>query len=162
MIVYQAPWMDPWGQLPQDSVREQQMVATLHARRFDGANLHLLPPERAARGYLAYLADVPLRLAASVDGPGSLLTTRHKHPEQMMHEVERGLDLVGAVGLGTAERDLVLAVPPAARATVADLLAARGLAGRRPLVVLTPAAACRRARIRGSSTRRSRTCSWSG
>jgi len=56
----------------------------------------------------------------------------------MMHEVERGLDLVGAIGLTTSARDLVLAVPDDQRARVADLLAARGVAGRRPLVVVHP------------------------
>ncbi|HEY6542124.1 MAG TPA: glycosyltransferase family 9 protein, partial [Ktedonobacteraceae bacterium] len=86
--------------------------------------------------YLCYLADIPLRLAASIDGPGSLLTTRHKHPERMMHEVERGLDLVGAVGLTTAETDLVLRVPVQARESVFDLLSSRGVDPRRPLVVV--------------------------
>src|ERR671928_171566 len=71
--------------------------------------------------YLCYLADVPLRVAASIDGPGSLLTTRHKHPERMMHEVERGLDLVGAIGLGTGDLDLVLAVPEDARGACSDM-----------------------------------------
>jgi len=33
----------------------------------------------------------------------------------MLHEVERGLDLVGAIGLTSADRDLVLCIPPAAR-----------------------------------------------
>ncbi len=139
VIVYEAPWMDPWCQLPQDSEREQRMIATLRARRFDGAIVFTSfrqSPLPAA--YLCYLADVPLRVAASIDGPGSLLTTRHKHPERMMHEVERGLDLVGAIGLSTSTRDLVLAVPDDARAQVADLLAARGVAARRPLVVMHP------------------------
>ena len=26
VIVYEAPWMDPWHKLPQDSQREQQMM----------------------------------------------------------------------------------------------------------------------------------------
>src|SRR6059058_3123793 len=138
VIVYQAPWMDPWHKLPQDSQREQQMIATIRERRFDGAIIFTSfrqSPLPAA--YLCYLADIPLRVAASIDGPGSLLTTRHKHPERMwpggplpdraqsaraergmMHEVERGLDLVGAIGLGTGDLDLVLAVPDDARAGV--------------------------------------------
>src|SRR6185312_10258707 len=65
--------------------------------------------------YLAYLADIPLRVAASIDGPGSLLTTRHRHPDGMMHEVERGLDLVSALGMRASEDDLVLHVPESAR-----------------------------------------------
>src|SRR5437763_2656417 len=116
--------MDPWHKLPQDSQREQQMIATIRERRFDGAIIFTSfrqSPLPAA--YLCYLADIPLRIAASIDGPGSLLTTRHKHPEHIMHEVERGLDLVGAIGISTDERDLVLKVPDEAIVAVAELLA---------------------------------------
>ena len=144
VIVYEAPWMDPWHKLPQDSAREQRTIATLREGRFDGAIIFTSfrqSPLPAA--YLCYLADVPLRVAASIDGPGSLLTTRHKHPERMMHEVERGLDLVGAIGLGTDETDLVLRVPEEARSRVADGLDVPSLprpATRdpRPLVVVHP------------------------
>src|SRR5438270_4580376 len=139
VIVYQAPWMDPWHKLPQDSQREQQMIATIRERRFDGAIIFTSfrqSPLPAA--YLCYLADIPLRVAASIDGPGSLLTTRHKHPERMMHEVERGLDLVGAIGLETDDLDLVLRVPGDARAHVMDLLATPDLAIHRPLIVMHP------------------------
>src|SRR5256886_8797319 len=139
VIVYEAPWMDPWHKLPQKSHREQQMIAALRERQFDGAiiftSYHQSPLPAA---YLCYLADIPLRAAASIDGPGSLLTTRHKHPERMMHEVERGLDLVGALGMGTRDVDLVLRVPDAARLALPALLDSAGVAGRRPLVVLHP------------------------
>ena len=142
VIVYSAPWMDPWHKLPQDSQREQQMIATLRERQFDGAIIFTSfrqSPLPAA--YLCYLADIPLRVAASIDGPGSLLTTRHKHPERKsgwMHEVERGLDLVGAIGLTTDERDLVLQVPEEARQSVDKLLAERPINRSRPLVVVHP------------------------
>lgn len=139
VLVYQAPWMDPWHQLPQDSAREQQMIARLRELGFDGAIIFSSfrqSPLPAA--YLCYLADIPLRVAASIDGPGSLLTTRHKHPERMMHEVERGLDLVGAIGLGTAEHDLVLRVPEAARLQLQALLAELRIPARRPLIVIHP------------------------
>src|SRR6266568_1226136 len=150
VIVYQAPWMDPWHKLPQDSQREQQVITTIRERRFDGAIIFTSfrqSPLPAA--YLCYLADIPLRVAASIDGPGSLLTTRHKHPpitsdkggsrvriypartsrsgfqvpERMMHEVERGLDLVAAIGITTEDLDLVLHVPADARTHINDLLA---------------------------------------
>src|SRR5437763_11327925 len=124
VIVYQAPWMDPWHKLPQDSQREQQVIATIRERRFDGAIIFTSfrqSPLPAA--YLCYLADIPLRVAASIDGPGSLLTTRHKHLERMMHEVERGLDLVAAIGITTEDLDLVLHVPADARTHIDDLLA---------------------------------------
>ena len=139
VIVYEAPWMDPWRRLPQDSRREQAMIETLRARGFDGAiiftSFHQSPLPAA---YLCYLADIPLRVAASIDGPGSLLTTRHKHPERMMHEVERGLDLVGAIGMTTRDVDLVLRVPDDDRARIIDRLVQCDADARRPLVVIHP------------------------
>ncbi len=139
VIVYEAPWMDPWHKLPQNSHREQQMIAALRERQFDGAiiftSYHQSPLPAA---YLCYLADIPLRVAASIDGPGSLLTTRHKHPERMMHEVERGLDLVGAIGLQTNDLDLVLQVPEEARLRLAHRLSTKGIGSRHPLIVVHP------------------------
>ena len=139
VIEYCAPWMDPWHELPLDPAREQAIVALLSERGFDGAIIFTSfrqSPLPAA--YLCYLAGIPLRAAASIDGPGSLLTTRHKHPEQMMHEVERGLDLVGALGMGTDDRGLVLHVPDAARDKARAALARRGSVRSGPLVVMHP------------------------
>lgn len=139
VVVYQAPWMDPWQKLPQDSEREQRLIAELRDRRFDAAVIFgsfRQSPLPAA--YLCYLADIPLRLAASIDGPGSLLTTRHKHPERMMHEVERGLDLVGAIGLTTDTTDLVLEVPPEAHTGLDTALREVDLTSGGPLVVIHP------------------------
>ncbi len=139
VIVYEAPWMDPWHKLPQNSQREQQMIATIRERRFDGAIIFTSYHQSSLpAAYLCYLADIPLRLAASIDGSGSLLTTRHKHPECIMHEVERGLDLVGAIGLTTNNLDLVLKVSDRARGNIFDLLSVCGIDPCRPLVVLHP------------------------
>jgi len=139
VIVYQAPWMDPWHKLPQDGQREQQMIALLKERHFDAAIIFGSFRQSALpAAYLCYLAEIPLRAAASIDGPGSLLTTRHKHPERMMHEVERGLDLVGALGIPPAEGEFVLKTPSAARQNVLNLLAAPDLAAHTPLVIVHP------------------------
>ena len=139
IIVYNAPWMDPWHQLPQDSQREQAMIARIREQHFDAAIIFTSYHQSALpAAYLCYLADIPLRLAASIDGPGSLLTTRHKHPERMMHEVERGLDLVGAVGLTTSSFDLVLQVPARARDSIFDLLSTYDIGARRPLIAVHP------------------------
>ena len=134
VIVYRAPWMDPWHELPLDPDREQHLIAQLRDRQFDAAVIFSSfrqSPLPAA--YLCYLAGIPVRLAASIDGPGSLLTTRHKHPERMMHEVERGLDLVGAVGMTATDDRLVLVPPPDAAGNITHLTD-----GSRPLVVVHP------------------------
>lgn len=137
-IIYQSPWMDPWRTLSQDSQREQQLLAGLKERMFDGAIIFTSfrqSPLPAA--YLCYLADIPLRAAASIDGAGSLLTTRHKHPEHMIHEVERGLDLVSALDMHTAECSLVLHVPLSASERINEMLAAISLRSR-PVIVVHP------------------------
>jgi ADP-heptose:LPS heptosyltransferase len=116
VIEYDAPWVDPWQRLPQEPAREWEMIERLRACRFDAAVIftsYRQSPLPAA--YLCYLAGIPLRLAASSDAPGSLLTTRHRHPETPMHEVERGLDLVGAIGIPPADPRLALDVPDDAR-----------------------------------------------
>ncbi|HZS94577.1 MAG TPA: glycosyltransferase family 9 protein [Chloroflexota bacterium] len=123
VIVYEAPWMDPWQRLPQDGDREQAMIRLIKERDFDAAIIFTsFRQSSLPAAYLCYLAGIPLRAAASIDGPGSLLTTRHKHPERPMHEVERGLDLAAAIGCSTDERDLVLKVPEEARQSVRTIL----------------------------------------
>lgn len=139
VIEYSAPWMDPWRELPQDSRREQRMIEAVRAGAFDGAIIFTsFRQSSLPAAYLCYLAGIPLRLAASIDGPGSLLTTRHKHPERMMHEVERGLDLVGAIGLTSGDLDLVLRVPGEAKTRLSVILAKRGVERTRPLIVVHP------------------------
>ena len=139
VIVYQAPWMDPWHKLPQDSQREQQMIALIKERHFDGAIIFTSFRESPLpAAYLCYLADIPLRLAASIDGPGSLLTTRHKHPEHMMHEVERGLDLVSAIGITTDKQEMVLKVPEQGRVALEQRLTELDTDRARPLIVVHP------------------------
>src|SRR6266487_2674480 len=139
VIVYEAPWMDPWHRLPQNSEREQQMIALIKEQHFDGAIIFTSYHQSSLpAAYLCYLADIPLRLAASIDGPGSLLTTRHKHPERMMHEVERGLDPVNAIGLTTNNLDLVLKVPIMARESIYEFLSVQNVDPHRPLLVVHP------------------------
>lgn len=139
VMVYEAPWVDPWQKLPHDSQREQATIALLREKRFDGAIIFTSFRQSALpAAYMCYLADIPLRAAASIDGPGSLLTTRHKHPKHIAHEVEQALNLVGALGMHTSERDLVLQVPPEAQDEAESWLAQQAFAGQSPLVVVHP------------------------
>jgi ADP-heptose:LPS heptosyltransferase len=124
VILYQAPWMDPWERLSQDSDWELRFIADLKARQFDGAIIFTSVPRQSSlpAAYLCYLAGIPLRAAASIDGSGSLLTTRHKHPDRLMHEVERNLDLIAGLGFSASSSQLVLQIPEQAYPTLADVL----------------------------------------
>lgn len=141
VLTYASPLTDPWLEAPHDPARELRLVDTLRAGEFDGAIIftsYRQSPLPAA--LLCYLAGIPLRLGATDDGAGSLLTTRHHWPQGLYHEVERGLNLVAAVGFRSPDSapDLVLRVPAAARRRVRERLAAAGLQPSRPLIVVHP------------------------
>jgi len=143
VIEYDAPWVDPWQRLPHDSARELAIVEQLRAEQFDAAVIFTsFRQSSLPAAYLAYLADIPLRLGLSIDASGSLLTTRQRPLDIPLHEVERGLDLVAQVGLTTDEIDLVLEVPADAANAAATWLSTQGIppAGirRGPLVVVHP------------------------
>ncbi len=139
VLAYQAPWMDPDRRLPLDAEREAREIARLRAGRFDGAiiftSYHESPLPAA---YMYYLAGIPLRHAASIDGAGSLLTSRHRHPPALVHEVERGLALVGSLGFRSRSDRLVLETRPEDRESAAGILSSVGLGGPGPLVVVHP------------------------
>lgn len=138
VVVYRAAWMDPERALPRDPVREQAAIADLKRRQFDGAIIFTSYHQSSLpAAYLCYLADVPLRHAASLDGPGSLLTTRHRPSEGVVHEVERGLDLVSGLGVPAAEDDLVLR-PRLEDVQAMEKLVARARPSGRPALVLHP------------------------
>jgi len=143
VLVMEAPWVDPWQEIPHCVDREERIIELLRERSFDAAII--FTSERQSplpAAYLCYLAGIPLRLAASIDASGSLLTTRHRHSEEVVHEVERGLDLVGSIGIPPADRNLVLEIPNAARAQASELRSKwtdRSNGHRpRPLVVVHP------------------------
>ena len=93
--------MDPWHKLPQNSQREQQMIALIRERQFDAAIIFTsFHQSSLPAAYLCYLADIPLRAAASIDGPGSLLwlrtSGRSKSSEPVSRElIWRGLSQIG-------------------------------------------------------------------
>lgn len=142
VVVHRAPWMDPDRKLPQDPEREQAAVATIRQGNYDGAIIFTSYHQSSLpAAYLCYLAGIPLRHAASLDGPGSLLTSRHRPPDDVMHEVERGLDLVGGLGIPPAEDTLVLQPRDADRRVMRAYV--RNLRqGSRPVVVLHPGCSC--------------------
>ena len=102
--------MDVWDHLPLDSRRELQVIEHIRDYQFDGAIIFTsFRQSSLPAAYLCYLADIPLRLAISIDGSGSLLTTRYKHVEDhQLHEVLRALQLVAVEGFQTTNTDLVL------------------------------------------------------
>jgi ADP-heptose:LPS heptosyltransferase len=104
IITYRAEWIDP-DPRPVEAGRTFRFVEDIAARGFDEAlilvSFHQSPLPLAL---LLRLAGVPRVSAICDDYPGSLLDVRHRIVGEL-HEVERGLSLVGACGYHLDEGD---------------------------------------------------------
>src|ERR687894_2222966 len=110
-ILYRAPNEDVYFRLPQDPEREFAAVEGLKERDFDAAIIFTSYKQSALPvAYLCYLAGIPLRAAGSFEGPGSLLTHRHRYEETVppKHETLRGLELTEFLGFPRVEPKMVL------------------------------------------------------
>ena len=110
-ILYRAPSEDVYFRLPQDPEREFAAVEVLKRRNFDAAIIFTSYKQSALPAvYLCYLAGIPLRAAGSFEGPGSLLTHRHRYEKTMppKHESLRGLALTDFLGFPPGEPEMVL------------------------------------------------------
>jgi ADP-heptose:LPS heptosyltransferase len=140
VITWRPIWQD-LGHLPFAPERELELVATLAARRFDAALIFSSfsqsphPP-----GYVCYLAGIPLRAGESKEFGGRCLTDELRGAPNSMHQVERNLRLVEALGFVARDRRMVARVDEQARASVDDLLAGTGLDPKRSFVLLHPGA----------------------
>jgi ADP-heptose:LPS heptosyltransferase len=135
------PWVDevlPWralwqdlGRLPFDSDREWQLIDILKSHGFDAAIIFTSfsqsphPP-----ALICALAGIPLRLGESKEDGGSSLTTAVPPAPNEMHQVDRNLRLLEAIGFPIADRALSLQIPDV-RSPVSS-----------PYLLLTPWTSC--------------------
>ncbi|GHO97464.1 hypothetical protein KSF_075120 [Reticulibacter mediterranei] len=140
VIVHRMPW--EYDSL-QDSQQEFQLIELLRESNFDGALIFTTfrqCPRTSAPAYLCYLANIPLRAAASAYPTRSLLTTRYNPPKETIHEVVHALNLVEAVGIHTAKEEakLVVQVPKSAQEDINVLLSSYEIDHQLPLVIVHP------------------------
>ncbi len=132
-ILYRAPNEDVHFRLPQDPERELAAVEAVKRRGFDAAIIFTSYKQSALpAAYLCYLAGIPLRAAGSWEGPGSLLTHRHRYAETVPpgHEVLRGLELTRFLGFPPVEPEMVLVPRAEDEAGAEGLLERHGVAAR--------------------------------
>ncbi|MFQ4137415.1 glycosyltransferase family 9 protein [Nodosilinea sp. PGN35] len=127
--VYDAPWLKATA--PRTSSQpEHDLLAELRRRRFDAAIIFTVYSQNPLpTATMAYLADIPLRLAHCRENPYQLLTHHIPDPEPELsrHEAQRQLDLVASVGYHTPDPRLQLTVTPLAQQRIHTLLAQLGL-----------------------------------
>jgi lipopolysaccharide heptosyltransferase II len=146
VVAYDAPWMkapvadrSPW--------RDCAMVERLRAGRFDAAVAFATFSQSPLPAALTcHLAGVPRVLAHCRENPYRLIAdwVRETEPEPeqgVRHEVERQLDLVGAVGATTPDTTLSLRVPTGAAASALGHLRRAGHDPAEPWLLVHPGSA---------------------
>ncbi|MBW4582117.1 MAG: hypothetical protein KME42_21335 [Tildeniella nuda ZEHNDER 1965/U140] len=142
VLTCRALWQD-LGKLPFDPDREGALIATLRDRQFDAAIIFTSfsqTPHPAA--FMCYLAGIPLRLGESKEWGGAVLSTEVKAAPDTIHQVERNLRLIEAVGFPVRDRSLCLHIPEAAQQRAIVKLQEHGLEPGEPYLLLNPWTSC--------------------
>lgn len=143
VLIWRPIWQD-LGHLPFDPPREQELIAMLAAGRYDAALVFTSFSQTPhVAGYVCYLAGIPLRAGESKEFGGRCLTQTLAPAPEELHQVERNLRLVEALGFAVRERRLVIEIPPEARIAARRLSRATGIANDTPFVVVHPGASAR-------------------
>jgi lipopolysaccharide heptosyltransferase II len=114
VITYNLPWVKTSQPFDADSFFD--IIQKLKSHHFDAAVIFTVFSQNPLpAAMLAYLADIPLRLAYCRENPYELLT--HWVPDKepysyIRHQVTRDLELVEQVGAKTANDKLSLKLPP--------------------------------------------------
>jgi lipopolysaccharide heptosyltransferase II len=138
VIIYDFPWVKTEEE--SNSGKFLLAIEDLKSRHFDAAVIFTVYSQNPLPTVMmAYLANIPRRLAYCRENPYQLLT--HWVPEKepysfIRHQVRRDLDLVGSVGAGTGNKRLQIKYTPAARAAVLEKLEKAGLDLNKPWVIL--------------------------
>lgn len=140
-VTLRALWQDASGVLPLDPERELATVAALRAGAYDAALIFTsfsqspYPP-----AYACYLAGIPIRVAIAPDFGGGVLSTWVRSPDPAIHQAERNLILLRAIGFQPVDDGLELRIPDAAAGVVDAALAAGGIPPGAGFVLLAPGA----------------------
>jgi ADP-heptose:LPS heptosyltransferase len=137
-----AVWQDAQGRLPFDPDRELAAIDEIRAIGADAAViLTSFSQTTWAPAYACYLAGIPVRAGHAPDFGGSLLT----HPvagSAPVHQADRNLHVVRALGVPVRDASLGVRIPLHAAEAVSRRLAEGGLDGRSAPVLVLPGASC--------------------
>ncbi|MFL6129950.1 MAG: glycosyltransferase family 9 protein [Mycobacteriales bacterium] len=142
-VLVVSPSWQQLGDDPVDPAGETELVDRIAAGRHDAAVvLTSFSQSPWPAAYACVLAGVPVRVGMSKEFGGALLTHWVPAVDDAVHQVDRMLAVLAAVGVPAADRRLTVRVPsaavPAARAALATARVSPGT----PYAVLLPGASC--------------------
>jgi ADP-heptose:LPS heptosyltransferase len=141
VLSWRTLWQD-LGRLAFDPEREWQLIEMLRQHGFDAAIIltsFSQSPHPAA--LICTLAGIPLRVGESKE-QDYLLTDAIAPAPDYLHQVERNLRLIEAVGFQVESRRLVLHIPESARQTALQLPQRPGSPDDSPYILLNPWTSC--------------------
>lgn len=131
VVALQTAWQDVPDPVPLDPRREGELVTLLRVRGYDALIVFTSAGQSPwPMAYVGYLAGVGVRVGASAETAGSVLSHRVTHLDDDEHQAMRGLSLLAAAGITGLAPDPVDAAPPdrlRLRLRPQDQQAARGL-----------------------------------
>lgn len=139
-IVYDVPWVKI--STPESSSHFNEIIERIKQRKFDAAVIFTVYSQNPMPSILlAYLSNIPLRLAYCRENPYHLLTdwVPDKEPYTFIqHQVRRDLKLVESVGAFTRNKSLSLALPDNLWPAIEQKLTGLGFNQHFPWIVLHP------------------------
>ncbi len=138
-------WQDASFSMPQDPDRLLELVDRIRRGKFDLALVFSsfsqspYPP-----AFVCYLAGIPIRAGDSKEFGGSVLSHWVEAPDDAMHQAERNLNLLRAIGCPapTETSRLELSIPKEDNEEAARLLAEAGISPDSPFISVVPGASC--------------------
>ncbi|MEJ7737497.1 MAG: glycosyltransferase family 9 protein [Chitinophagaceae bacterium] len=138
VIVYDFPWIKMNDE--PETAGFMRAVEDLKSRKFDAAVIFTVYSQNPLpAAMLAYLAQIPYRLAYCRENPYFLLShwIPEKEPyEYVRHQVRRDLELVAAVGATTTQLSLSLTLPSVTWEEVSAKLVGLGVHINEPWLIL--------------------------
>jgi len=129
VITYDLPWIKSNNAIAAETITE--IVKIIKQLKFDAAFIFTVFSQNPLpAAMLAYMAQIPVRVAYCRENPYDLLT--HWLPDKepytfIQHQVERDLKLVEFIGAQTSDKKLSLKVPPEAGEKTKETLEGSGV-----------------------------------
>lgn len=137
VITYDLPWIKSTNAIGAETINE--IVEIIKQQKFDAALIFTVFSQNPLpAAMLAYMAQIPVRVAYCRENPYDLLT--HWLPDKepytfIQHQVERDLNLVEFVGAKTSDKKLSLEVPVEAWEKTKERLKGSGVALSKPWLI---------------------------
>ncbi len=141
VMTWRPVWQDISSTVPLDAEREGDLVALLRAGSFDAALVFTSFSQTPhVPAYVCGLAGIPLRVGESKEFGGGVLTHELRGAPDALHQVERNLRLVEALGVHVGDRSLGVHLDGDDDARASDALRNVGVDPARPYVLVHPGA----------------------